>query len=647
MIKDDGGQALNPRLRAFLPIIPIVLILIASCSQTGPSTPDRGLSTNLSAPMKAQAYEAAVRNLVSTDAVRKGQISLKLVEGEKIDPILEKWNLSLIDYKEFIDFYHLALPKGADLASTLTAMREDKRIAVVEPIYCTHMSQLRVEPADPRFTAGEQWYMENIDVPEAWVIEPGDPSVNNPPAVSDVVVAILDTGIDYHHEDLETFGGTSYADNYKMLPGYDYINGDNDPGDDNGHGTMIAGLIGGKTDNYIGIASVSWNARLMPIKVLDQLGNGDSVSTVDGIQCAVQQFLDSKNKLDPFDDDFDNETTFFNNPENAKLIINMSYTYTALNATGPSQMELTAVQYAINKGALLVAAAGDEARPLDNGDTSVYPASYPGVIAVGATDQANALYASTNSLPLGTDPAVSLFVVAPGVDILSTYPKKFSSAGYAVGTGSSFSAAITSGVLALIWSQFPYLTPYEAKETLIWGCDSDLIGIDGPDLVSGHGLINAFKSLKRNFTPNPTNEPVIVRAFTNPILHGDVIFIIRSHYHFLAATETTAMNGGYPVRYDIGWDFDLDGVIDSPLPIINVLNTNYWRHEILFTQIDSATYVGRIHLPQDIVDNKPMGQLVIQFTGVPYNWTQNGPLPPTVSAYTTIQIDEFNYDLPG
>ena len=79
---------------------------------------------------------------------------------------------------------------------------------------------------------------------------------------------------------------------------------------------------------------------------------------------------------------------------------------------------------------------------------------------------------------------------------------------------------------------------------------------------------------------------------------------------------------------------------------------NYWRHEIQFGQIDSATYIGRIHLPQDltptmVTDPYPMGQLVIEFTGVPANRKVDTNLPQTVGASTTIQIDKFNYDLPG
>ena len=640
---------MKARLRVFLSLTPLALLLVASCTARGPALPDRSAETALGVPLTAVEVQAAVAQLLDRDGVLPGEVSLRPADGEKIDPIIEKWNLTLIDYKEFIDFYHLALPEGADLASVIASLREDPRVEVAEPVYRTSMCQLRVDPNDTRFVAGDQWYLENMDVPEAWVIEPGDPSVDAVPAVSDVVVAILDTGIDYMHSDLRWPGpeGTSY-DNPKILPGFDFVNGGAQPYDDNGHGTMIAGIVGANTNNALGIASVPWNARIMPVKVLDQEGEGNSVLTTDGIHFAVQTFLEARNKLDPYD----GEGYLFDNPFNARLIINMSYSYEAVNGLGPSQMELAAVKYAIDHGALLVAAAGDEARPLDNGNTSIYPASYPGVIAVGTTDQANALSPDSNSLPLSADPATSRFFVAPGIDILSTYPLTFSQ-GYAVGSGSSFAAASCSGVLALIWSQFPFLSPYEAIETLAYGCDADIVGTLGADHVSGRGLINALDSLQRSFTPSPTNDPVIVRAFTSPILHGDIIFVIRTHYDILQATEAPPglINNGFPYRYRIGWDYDLDGKVDYEFPYLYLYDTYYWRHEIYFGELDSATYVGRVHFSQDLTtaitnDTHPMGQLVIEFIGVPANRKFNESLPETVAASTIIQIDEFNYDLP-
>jgi len=616
------------------------------------------METVIAAPLSARQVETAVRDLYTADRVLPSEISLKLTEGVDVEPIVDEWNLTLIDYKEFIDFYHFALPQGADLAMTIAQLRENPGVEVAEPVYRSHMSALRVDPNDARFLAGEQWYLENMDVPEAWVVYPGEPTIQDPQPASDVVVAVLDTGFDYYHEDLNPEGVPSLYENYRVFPGFDFINGDADPQDDNGHGTMISGICSALTGNAAGIASIAWNARIIPVKVLDAEGNGNSVHTTDGIWHAVHTFLEQKNKLDPFD----NEGFVFNNPFNARLIINMSYCYEVSNVLGPSQMELAAIEYAIDHGALLVAAAGDGARPLDNGATSIYPASYPGVIAVGATDQANALWPDTNTLPLSANPETEAFFVAPGVDILSTYPLSLSQ-GYAVGTGTSFSAACLTGVTAMIWSQYPFLAPAEVIDTLIVGADADLLGDLGPDHVSGHGLINALDSLQRNFTPNPTNDPVIIRAFTNPILHGDVIFVVRSHYNILAATDAAPpedpedpmsplINGGFPFRYIIGWDYDLDGGVDFEFPYVYLLNESYWRHEVYFGQVDSATYVGRVHFPQDLSPNitsdpHPMGQLVIEFIGVPFDRKFDTSLPETVSASTIIQIDEFNYDLPG
>lgn len=648
-IKFYGGQALFP-LKVILPVVSIALVFLVSCTGYGPAAPGRSAETAIGSSISAQVVEGAVRDLLRKELVVPGELSLKLAEGENIEPIIKQWKLTLINYMEPIGFYHLAVPGNADLSRIISEMRMDPRIEVAEPVFRTRMNALRVDPNDPKFGSGDQWYLENMDVPEAWVIEPGDPAVEPVPQESDVVVAVLDTGIDYKHPDLKPTAPGPW--DVKILPGYDYVNGDASPQDDNGHGTMICGIIGARTGNATGIASVSWNARIIPVKVLDQEGNGNSVLTANGIIFAVETFLQAKNKLNPFD----TMGTLFANPFNARLIINMSYTYETPNSLGPSQMELSAIKYAINRGALMVAAAGDGARPLNDGNTSIYPASYPGVIAVGCTDQANALSPDSNSLPTSANPATAAFFVAPGIDMLSTYPLNFSPSGFGVGSGTSFSAACLSGVAALIWSQYPFLSPAEVIQTLADGANSDIVGTMGADYVSGRGLINALESLQQSFQPNPTTDPVIVRAFTNPILHGDIIFVVRTRYDILPATEIPfgdpPPNDGFPFKYTIGWDYDSDNVVDYEFPYMYLLNVNYWRHEIFFGQIDSATYVGRVHFPQDLTpamtpDPYPMGQLVIQFSGVPENRKVDATLPDTVSGSTSIQIDEFNYDLPG
>jgi len=639
-------------------MIPVAILLVAGCTSTGPSVPDRGLDTVVGPMLTGEALEIAVGELEDADRIVPGEISLQLNEDEDIDGIVDDWNLTLLGYKDYIDFYHFALAPGADLGKTVAELHSDSRVKVAEPVYRTTACALRVEPNDPRFLAGEQWYLENLDVPEAWVIEPGEPSIVNPPDALDVAVAILDTGIDYMHPDLMPPGVENKFENYKIFPGFDFVNGDADPQDDNGHGTMIAGIIGAGTGNADGIAAIGWSPRLIPVKVLDQEGHGTSVTTADGIWHAIQIFNEQKNKLDPFD----TEGFVFNNPFNARLIINMSFSYEVSNALGPSQLELNAVKYGIDHGALFVAPAGDGARPLNDGNTSIYPASYPGVIAVGATDQANALTPDTNSLSPGDDPANAAFFVAPGVDMVSTYPMSLSQ-GYAVGSGTSFSAACLTGVVSLIWSHFPFLSPAEVIDTLADGADADIVGGLGADHISGRGLINALDSLQRNFTPNPANDPMIVRAFTNPILHGDIIFVVRSHFDLLNATDrpppedpedpfSPLINDGLAFKYTIGWDYDLDQVVDFEFPFVYLLDTYYWRHEIFITEKDSATYVGRVHFPQDLnlsltTDPHPMGQLVIEFVGVPFDRKVDTNLPETVSASTTIQIDEFNYDLPG
>lgn len=204
----------------------------------------------------------------------------------------------------------------------------------------------------------------DIDATEAWEVTTGDPGV---------VVAVIDTGIDYSHPDLaaniwlnpgETCAGcrTDRVDNdgngfVDDVRGWDFANGDADPFDDHGHGTHVAGTIGASGNNGIGVAGVNWAVRLMPLKFLGADGSGTSADAIRALLYAVDE---------------------------GAVVSNNSY-----GGDGFSQAFADAIAYADAQGSLFVAAAGNS---LSNNDvTPTYPASFdfPNVITVAATDGAD------------------------------------------------------------------------------------------------------------------------------------------------------------------------------------------------------------------------------------------------------------------
>lgn len=232
----------------------------------------------------------------------------------------------------------------------LIQMLEDPDIKYVGRNY---NEKLCMPPNDPFF--GLQWGPPHIGAPAAWDYTTGSPTLK---------VAVVDSGIDYNHPDI--------VGNYQ-IGGYDFVNGDNDPFDDNGHGTHCAGVIGAVGNNSFGITGMAWNIKIIAEKVFDSAGIGNSWLFAQGFEDAVKK--------------------------GAKII---SY-----SGGGPdTTLKRNAVRSAYNNGCLLVAASGNDGGPV------LYPAAYPEVIAVGATDQSDNLAWFSNY-------GAQQELVAPGVNIIS------------------------------------------------------------------------------------------------------------------------------------------------------------------------------------------------------------------------------------
>ncbi len=303
--------------------------------------------------------------------------------------------------------YKLTVPDGTDVYSMIAEFQRDAAIAYAEP---NRIYQALDFPNDTDF--GKQWGLHNtgqtggtvdadVDMPEAWDIEKGNPSV---------LIAIVDTGVDYTHSDLA--GGRIRTD-----IDHDFSNSDDDAMDDHGHGTFVAGIAAGDTNNNLGIAGVCQGCQILPVKVLNSEGKGTAETVSQGIQYAANA---------------------------GAKIINMSLGF-ASNC-GCSQTVARTINYAFDRGSLLIAASGNDS---DKQRTS-YPGSSPRVLGVGAYDH-NAQEADFSNRDVYLD------ILAPGKDI---YGLDLHNA-YRTASGTSAATPHASGVAGLLWSARPGLSNIE------------------------------------------------------------------------------------------------------------------------------------------------------------------------------------------
>jgi parallel beta-helix repeat protein len=295
-------------------------------------------------------------------------------------------------------------------------------------------------PNDPSWSL--QWGPQKIGADWAWNITAGS---------HDILVAVVDTGIDYTHPDL--------APNY-VPTGYNWVADNSDPKDDFGHGTHVAGIVAAAINNSIGIAGLA-QVRMMAEKVLDENGVGTTSEVAQGIVDAVDK---------------------------GARIINLS-----LGSNVDSEVLHQAVIYAYDHGVLVVAAAGNDATNAKN-----YPAGYDEALSVSATDQSDNPAAFTNY-------GDWVDVATPGVEIYSTMPTyhvTLNNYGYSQDydflSGTSMACPHVVGVAALIWSQFPNMTRDEVRAQLQNSADD--LGTLGIDVYYGHGRANARNALQ--WTPS-------------------------------------------------------------------------------------------------------------------------------------------------
>jgi predicted outer membrane repeat protein len=366
----------------------------------------------------------------------------------------------------------LELHPGQSLQEALAAYQNDPEVEFAE---LNTIVRAHLVPNDPRFPV--QWAWENtgqiypasgnyndppgtpdcdIDAPEAWEIYTGN---------SEIIVAVIDTGVNYSHRDLDDNmwrnpdeeGGSPDVDDdgngfVDDIYGYDFLNEDNDPNDDNGHGTHCAGIIAAEGNNGLDIAGVCWAARIMALKFLNQNGSGPTSAAAEAIYYAVANGAD-----------------------------------VVSNSWGGGNFSETlneAIAFAHSQGAIVVASAGN-----DYTDEPQYPGAYDHVIAVAATD-------SNDDKPNFSNYGDWVDIAAPGVDILSLLATGVSKGTVydettTVLSGTSMACPFVAGACALLLATEDTLTEQDVYDILMNTVDPIADGICQAD-----GRINLFQALQ-------------------------------------------------------------------------------------------------------------------------------------------------------
>ncbi len=361
--------------------------------------------------------------------------------------------------------YLLRFALDAPLEALKAAYQQNPLVEAVEYNYLRPTLADPITPNDPKYP--EQWSLPLMKLPQAWALEKGDQSV---------VIAIIDSGIDYRHDDLapkawlnpgeipengldddgngyiDDVHGWDFTDAPNLQAEGDYLEGDNEPIDERGHGTHVAGIAGAMPNNGIGIAGVAWESPLMAIRAGLSLGGSSRLQDDDSASAIIYA------------------------ADNGAKVINMSW-----GSEHRSFVIQNAIDYAYARGVVLVAAAGNSQKP-----AAIFPAAYRKVIAVASTEQNQQRFYQSNF-------GASIDIGAPGNVILSTQINNQ----YRLLTGTSMASPHVAGVAALLLAKRPTLTHEEVRHILINTADpvyqEDSDALD--ERFVGAGTVNAERAL--------------------------------------------------------------------------------------------------------------------------------------------------------
>lgn len=336
------------------------------------------------------------------------------------------------------------IAEGSSVSAMVDYYRRNPAVMYAEPDYVVKAVGA---PNDPQYPS--QWSLQNtgqsggkagadIHAVQAWGLATGSPNL---------VVGVIDTGIDYNHEDLAAnvwsssapFSVTTQSGTVLECPtgthGFNMVADSCDPMDDNGHGSHVSGTIGAVGNNGIGVTGINWQIGILPCKFLDASGAGDTDAAIACLNL-IKQLKDSG--------------------------VNIVATNNSWGGSDASQALQDAIQATMQDGVLFIAAAGNDFS--DNDEFPVYPANFylPNVIAVAATDRNDTVVTFSN---LGKR---TVHISAPGRDILSTTPNNT----YSYDSGTSMATPHVTGVVALLKAQNPALDWRGIKNLILGGGDT-------------------------------------------------------------------------------------------------------------------------------------------------------------------------------
>ncbi len=462
-----------------------LVLFVASCGS------DKTASISTDVAKEVSSTKITVQSVLSTmekGKFKEGELLVKFKSGVLAASSARAHQslgaTSLRTYSLVPNLEHVKLPKGLSVRDAILNYMSDPDVEYAEPNYIKRSAT--TIPSDLYF--GQQWALRNtgsfaggtsgadMRIADAWDIS----------RTTSAVIAVVDTGIDYNHIDLvgNIFTNPSENPNNSIdddgngkiddWRGWNFVSNNNDPMDDNGHGTHVSGIIGAAGDNGIGVSGVLWQVKIMPLKILDSNGEGTVADAISAIQYAVSKGV---------------------------KIINASY-----GGSDYSSPEYAAIHAANSSGALLIAAAGNGGNDGlgDNNDqTPEYPASYslPNIISVAATDQNDRKATFSNFGP------TSVHVAAPGVYILSTIPQG-TSFGMCTGSpypaydfceGTSMAAPQVAGITGLLYSYYTNFTHAQIRATVLRYVDV-LPTLQGWILTGGR--VNAYRAVSSLLSPS-------------------------------------------------------------------------------------------------------------------------------------------------
>jgi serine protease len=427
------------------------------------------------------------------------------IPTESKNELIGMYNCTIVGKCSFED---LQLLKTADPEQTEQMLSIYQSHEEVEYAELNHYFRQFLIPNDELYPYQWNFYNETdsgVHLEAAWDIQTGDPNV---------IIAVLDSGVAY--EDFDIYRLAPDLAQTRFVPGYDFVNNDAHPNDDNGHGTHVTGTIAQSTDNGIGVAGVAFNCTIMPIKVMNSEGIGTAFDITNGIYYAAN---------------------------NGANVINMSIG-TDIN----TRTIRDAVQYAYNNGAIIVCAMGND---FEQGNPLFYPAAYDDYcIAVGATrfDRARAYYSNTGN---------HIDIVAPGGDmrvdqngdespdgiLQQTFVDDPNDFDYYFAEGTSTAAPHVSGAAALLISN-GVTDPENIREALEQTAED--LGPPNRDTQYGWGLLDIEAALKYfQATAAVTGD-----INGDMIVDFDDIALFAEQWQYIAITPlATDINDDYIVNF--------------------------------------------------------------------------------------------------